>query len=220
MDIEPSETKTFLQLDHKKQLRILDAAIEEFADRGYDKASMNVVVRKAGISKGALFNYFKSKGGLFAFVYRIAFHRVKDYLRAVRDDTHDENFFQRLEKIMAAGVDFVHRYPGLARIYYHIIFTGDSPYKNEILKELHSESLKFIQSLIEDGIRRGELRPGINPQTTAFVLECVMDRFLQAHHLEFLDHSLKLYGATAEESKRMINEIIEIFRKGIESNSG
>lgn len=219
MGVKSIETKLFLQLDPEKQQRILEAAIDEFSDRGYEKASMNVVVQKAGISKGALFKYFGSKSGLFAFIYRIALNQVKDYLRTVRDKSQDENFFRRLEKIMAAGVDFVHRYPGLARIYYHIIFTGDSPYKDEILKELHRESLRFIQSLIEDGIQRGDVLPSLDPKTTAFVLECVLDRFLQAHHIQFLDHSLKLDGASTEESNQWIQKIVELFKRGLENDS-
>jgi len=219
MGIEPTETTMFLNLNQEKQQRILDAAIGEFAEKGYGKASVNVVVKKAEISKGALFKYFRSKSGLFAFVYRIALKRVKDYLRTVRDDSKDENFFLRLRKIMSAGVDFVHQYPGLARIYYRIIFTGDAPYKDEILEELHRESLEFIQSLIEDGIHRGDVRQDMNPRIGAFVLECVLDQFLQAHYLRFLDHSLELYGASTEKSKQWIEEIVELFRKGIGDNS-
>ena len=218
MGIESTETKMFLQLDTEKQQRVLEAAIDEFSDRGYEKASMNVVVQKAGISKGAIFKYFGSKGGLFAFIYRIALNQVKDYLRTVRDESYSENFFKRLEKIMTAGVDFVHRHPGLARIYYRIIFTGDGPYKSEILEELHRESLKFIQSIVEEGIQQGDLRPDIDPATTAFVLECVLDRSLQAQ-LQFLDHSLKLHGASEEESHQWIQKIVELFKRGLENNS-
>ena len=219
MGIESTETEMFLQLDTEKQQRIMETAIDEFADKGYNRASMNTVVKKAGISKGALFKYFGSKSGLFAFIYRITLNHVKDYLRTVRDKSQDEIFFQRLEKIMAAGVDFVHRYPGLSRIYYHIIFTGDAPYKNEIIEELHRESIKFIESLIEDGIRRGDILPNLDPKTTAFVLECVLDRFLQAHHLQFLDHSLRLHGASAEESNQWIQKIVELFKRGLENDS-
>ena len=68
----------------EKQERVLDAAIEEFSQKGYARASMNAVVERAGISKGALFNYFGSKSGLFAFVYRMALERIKGYLKAVR----------------------------------------------------------------------------------------------------------------------------------------
>jgi AcrR family transcriptional regulator len=205
----------FLQLAQEKRKRILDAAITEFADKSYDNASMNMVVERAEISKGALFKYFQSKSGLFAYVYRMALSRVKDYLRDVRDESRDAPFFQRLEMIMRAGIAFIQGHPRLARIYYRIMFTGDSPYKKEILAELREESLKFIQSFVEQGIERGELRSDLDPRIAAFVLESVLDRFMQAHHVQFLDHSLNLYQASTDASERWIGEIIELFRKGM-----
>jgi len=213
--MESTETKMFLQLARQKQKRILDAAITEFAEKSYDNASMNMVVERAEISKGALFKYFQTKSGLFAYVYRMALSRVKDYLRGVRDESRDAPFFQRLEMIMRAGIGFIQDHPRLARIYYRIVFTGDSPYKKEILAELREESLKFIQSFVEQGIERGELRSDLDPRIAAFVLESILDRFMQAHHVQFLDHSLNLYQASTVESERWIGEIIELFRKGM-----
>ena len=185
MGIQTTVTKMFLKLDEEKRERVLSAAINEFADKNYNNASMNVVVKAAGISKGALFKYFRSKAGLFGFVYKMALGRVKDYLRQVRDESEAEDFFTRLEKVMLAGLDFIHVHPGLAAIYYRIVFTGDSPYKREIVEEVHRESLAFIESLIQKGIERGELRSDLDPELAAFMVEAVVDRFVHAHHAQF-----------------------------------
>ena len=61
----------FLNLD-EKQDRILNAAIKEFAQKGYDSASTNEIVKEAGISKGLLFHYFKIKSSYFSFYLIIA----------------------------------------------------------------------------------------------------------------------------------------------------
>jgi TetR/AcrR family transcriptional regulator len=213
----PVETKVFSQLTSEKRQRILDAAINEFAERGYGSASMNVVVERAGISKGALFKYFQSKQGLFGYIYRIALNEVKDYLREVRDGSRDENFFERLRRVLEAGVRFISSHPQLARIYYRLIYAGDSPDRRDILYHIQRESLKFIQSLVEQGIDRGELRKDLDPQIAAFFLVTLLDRFLQARHFEFLDPTLSLSRMTSVQSGRSIDEIVQIFRKGMAS---
>lgn len=215
MGIRSTETDMFLNLDEGKKQRILGAAIDEFAQKSYGNASMNVVVGKAGISKGALFKYFTSKAGLFAYVYRMSLRRIKDYLRAVRDGSEDEDFFVRLERVMQAGIDFTRAHPGLARIYYRIIFTGDSPYKREILAEIHGESLEFIQSLIRKGIAREELRSDLDPEAAAFVVESVVDRFVQAHNVRFMDQSLFFEHARAGDSSQWASDIVELLKKGM-----
>lgn len=214
------EPRAFLQLQPEKQSRVLEAAIEEFAEKGYARASMNLLVERAGISKGALFKYFGSKGGLFAFVYRMALERIKGYLKAVRDQSQGELFFSRLEKVMWAGVVFIEQNPGLARIYHNILFTGDSPYKAGILEELQRESVDFLKGLIEEGIKRGDLRSDLDPLTCAFAIQCVLDRFLQAHHLPFLGLGLGLHQASRETSREWIQRLRELLERGMGADPG
>lgn len=59
---------TFENLEPKKQKRILTAAYREFAAQGYEKASTNSIVKEAGIGKGMLFYYFKSKQDLYHYL--------------------------------------------------------------------------------------------------------------------------------------------------------
>jgi AcrR family transcriptional regulator len=46
--------------------RLLDLAIGEFAERGFEEASLNEILSRAGISKGAYYYYFDDKEDLFA----------------------------------------------------------------------------------------------------------------------------------------------------------
>ena len=215
MGIKTTATKMFLQLDEEKRERVVSAAINEFAAKNYNNASMNVVVKSAGISKGALFKYFKSKAGLFAFVYKMALGRVKEYLRAVRDESVTDDFFTRLQKVMLAGLDFIQAHPGLAAIYYRIVFTGDSPYKREIVEEVHGESLAFIESLIQQGIERGELRSDLNPGLSAFLVEAVVDRFVHAHHGRFEGTRGSGTQAFSKDPNGEIQQIVEILKNGM-----
>lgn len=207
----------FLSIPPEKQDRVLDAAIEEFSQKGYARASMNAVVEKAGISKGALFNYFGSKSGLFAFVYKMALERIKGYLKSVREQSKGEPFFSRLEKVMWAGIVFIRNNPGLARIYHHILFTGDSPYKAGILEELQRESMDFLEGLIVDGIKRGDLRPHLDPRVCSFMIQCLIDRFLQSHNLDFLGNPLGLYRAGEEVSREWIQKMLDVLKRGMAS---
>src|SRR5690606_29751059 len=50
--------------------RVLTAALDLFADRGYDATSVNEVVLRAGVTKGALYHYFTAKEDLLYEIYR------------------------------------------------------------------------------------------------------------------------------------------------------
>jgi AcrR family transcriptional regulator len=51
--------------DSAKRRQILDGARRTFLAQGFDAASMNEIARTAGVSKGTLYVYFKSKEELF-----------------------------------------------------------------------------------------------------------------------------------------------------------
>ena len=62
----------FTQHDDARRSRILEAALAEFAEKGYKKASTNTIVREAKVSKGLLFHYFISKKDLFIYLVKSA----------------------------------------------------------------------------------------------------------------------------------------------------
>lgn len=55
---------TRLTSDDRRQ-RLLERAVELFAEHGYDELSMAAIAREAGISKPLLYHYFRSKRDLF-----------------------------------------------------------------------------------------------------------------------------------------------------------
>src|ERR1041385_7410640 len=56
------------KLSNSRALRIVAAAREEFARRGFDGARVDQIARRAGVNKQLLFYYFHSKRGLFSAV--------------------------------------------------------------------------------------------------------------------------------------------------------
>src|SRR3954454_11365642 len=87
----------FLNLDKEKQDRIINAAIKEFAQKGYDSASTNEIVKEAGISKGLLFHYFKNKKQLFFFLFDYCYNVVADEFYKKVDLT-ERDFFKRIRQ--------------------------------------------------------------------------------------------------------------------------
>lgn len=59
----------FHKLNIEKQQRIINAALNEFVQSGYEKASTNKIVKNAGISKGSLFNYFRNPESVTKHLY-------------------------------------------------------------------------------------------------------------------------------------------------------
>lgn len=100
----------FFDVKKAKQDAIINAALKTFAENGYKKASTDVIVREAGISKGLLFHYFISKQGLYAFIYDYSVkYMTLELTQSVKKDETD--FFEIQMMIEQAKTRVMKNYP-------------------------------------------------------------------------------------------------------------
>ncbi len=205
----------FNKLDESKKTRILDAAVEEFSRHGFRQASVNRMVESIGIAKGSLFQYFGSKEGLFTVIFNHAVELVRQSLRQVKKETREEDFFGRIRRSLLAGIGFIERHPRVYRIYLKMIFQEDFPLRAEFLQQVHLFSAEYLQPVVEAGIERGDLRADTDREMAVFMLDALMDRFLQAHCVPFLDAGAGIYKASAGELEPKVEEFIKLLRYGM-----
>jgi len=89
-------TKGVPRADREQQ--ILDAAVHEFAERGYAHASMAAIAHRAGISKPLIYEYFGSKEGLYLACLRRAGGHLVDRVA----DAQNGATLQRAGETLAA----------------------------------------------------------------------------------------------------------------------
>ncbi len=215
-----AERETFKKLDEAKKARILDAAVEEFSHHGFRQASVNRMVERVGIAKGSLFQYFGSKEGLFTVIFDYAVELVRKTLRQVKKQTGDGDFFERIKESLLAGVGFIERHPRVYRIYLKMIFQEDFPLRAEFLQQVHLFSAEYLQPVVEAGIERGDLRADTDIEMTVFMLDALMDRFLQAYCVPFLDAGASIYQAQAKDLEKKVDEFIKVLRYGMGASQG
>ena len=74
----------FFDLKKDRQDRIINGALKIITENGYRHASTDEMVSAASISKGLLFHYFKSKKGVFQFLYEYSTRYMMIELREPR----------------------------------------------------------------------------------------------------------------------------------------
>src|SRR5947207_15177009 len=71
---------------------LVEAARDLFAEDGFAAASLDAVVAKAGVTKGALYHHFAGKRELFAAVFAAEQHEISEVVAAAyarQDDPWD-----------------------------------------------------------------------------------------------------------------------------------
>nr|WP_321256292.1 TetR/AcrR family transcriptional regulator [uncultured Pseudodesulfovibrio sp.] len=208
-------SKTFENLPDAKQERVLNEATSEFAEYGYHQASINRIVKRLGIAKGSLFKYFGNKQGLFEYLFGHAVNQFKQPLKHIRETTSDKDFFERIEKSLLAGVDFIQAHPHIYRIYLKMLFQENFPMRDKFLSEVRRGSSKYLRSLVTAAMESGELRNDLDPDMVIFHLDSIMDRFFQAHAVPHLDGPITLYDTDRQTTENKARAITDFLRRGL-----
>lgn len=150
----------FLNLDSEKQNRILNAAINEFAEKGYENASTNDIVKEAGISKGLLFHYFKNKKQLFLFLYDYCIDvSLTEFYKKI--DLNERDFFVRLRQIHLIKAELLNKYPKMLKFIEVANIEKSSDIEND-LNMINKDELENASKRVFDGIDLSNFRDGID----------------------------------------------------------
>jgi TetR/AcrR family transcriptional regulator len=133
---------SFRRLPDEKKRRIRDAALEEFAQRGFDGASTNRIVAAAGISKGSLFKYFSSKDELYIYLADETMAEIIPIMKS-RIAALPSDIAERIGLMSEAIIDIYVANPRYYRFFMGMLDAGARHIQMEIMKR-HGEALGFM----------------------------------------------------------------------------
>jgi len=168
----------------KKEKEILEAAAAVFAERGFRAARVADVAERAGIGKGTVYEYFRSKEDLFL--------RLFDWYASAAFDS----MVGELERPTGSAVDALRRscatllescremlplYPLTMEFWSASTAPEFRERMGEEFRELYRRFRGALADAIRMGIEQGELGSHVRPEAVAAVLVSAYDGlFLQA----------------------------------------
>ena len=159
----------FQRRSEDRPREICAAALEVFAEKGFAAAKLDEIARRAGVSKGTLYLYFKDKEELFRAVVRDTVAPNIDAVKAAVMAA-EVPFADLVRMFLARFADVAGRLP-VGAVAKMVI--GESRNFPELAKVWHDQvagpALAMMTGLIEKAQAKGEVRPG-DPRLHAFSL--------------------------------------------------
>ena len=140
---------------------ITTAAFEAFAENGYAATRVDEVAKRAGVSKGLLYLYFKTKEDLFKAVIRSFVVPKIDSLTAIIDSAE----MSSEEFLRGPFLDFGKTVPGSPISILVRLMIAEGPKHPDLLQfywdNVVSRGLAGIDELLERGVQNGEFRRSV-----------------------------------------------------------
>ena len=132
---------------------LLDAAAQEFGEKGFHEASITGITARAGTATGSFYTYFDSKEALFTALVRDLSAQVRDHvaprIAAERDQLAAEQAGQR------GYLEFVSRHKEIYRIIDEAEFVDPASYRAH-----YTRTAERMAARLAAGAARGEISPG------------------------------------------------------------
>jgi AcrR family transcriptional regulator len=149
----------------RTRLRILDTAAVAFAEHGYDGVSLNEVIRRSGLTKGAFYHHFASRDELALATFR---HKQQQLVSQMQHEV-DPNAppLVRLATLLRDRARLLARDPSLfvvVRLGVELSVRHGSGSEYATFTDL---PLQLFRDIVQEGQKRGEIRVDLKPGPTA-----------------------------------------------------
>jgi len=159
---------------------VLQAARRIFARLGYSASNVEDIAREAGMAKGTIYLYFKSKEEVFAAVLGQDIESLTD--RTIQNMSCVETFAERLMVFLNLRLAYLRDNQDFVRIYF-AEFSGPRSWSTVIaeIKEKHlRRGVEFMGSCLEQAIARNEIR-AVPVEATAYAIFDLARGFAERH---------------------------------------
>jgi len=189
------------ELYKRRRGEILDAAGVVFSKSGFAKTTIDQVAVEAGLGKGTIYQYFKSKKELFLAVGRNGMDKLKDTM--IEEIEQEKDPVDRIEKAIRTHLLFFQKNTDLANIFMY----EQSEFKKEIQKKYFENYYGYVNRMQETFKEAMKLTliKDMNVDDSIVILISMLNGLVYMWQVEGMKYSL--------ESK--IPAILEIFLTGI-----
>lgn len=197
------------KLSEEQIVEILETGISEFAANGLDRANINVIAKKSGVSVGVLYKYYKDKEDFFLACLR---HSLETLRSAISEAvTDNEKLLVRAEKLIRA-VQRSAREHNIYNIMYNEITAGASQKYAQILaKEIEGISSEVYIKFIIEAKASGEIRDDIDPRMFAFFFDNLLLSLQFSYSCDYYRERFKIFCGEdiLDDDERVVSELLK-----------
>ncbi len=149
-----------------RRRELLDAAIELFCEKGYDNTSVNDIINRVGVSKGAFYYYFASKEEVLETIGKEYNARAMEIAESIAAD-ENLNAVQKLNAMVSQVAEYNSAYDKEQMMFLKILSREENlKLIRTIFVNMIESAHRLYQRIIEQGVKEGLFRTS-SPEETA-----------------------------------------------------
>lgn len=195
---------TFFNLNDEKKRKIFDAAVQEFAIRRFSEASINQIIKAAGIPRGSFYQYFQDKEDLYLYMFTEIGKEKLEVIKREGFFSPDVDFFEANLSKMKILIEWSKTKPEYNQI--SVLMEMDDSEFIHKLRTISNDSFDRLRDMVERDKERGLIKPEVDSDLVVDITTALNM------------HLIKEYYRTgnAETLYKKLSDTLKIIKEGAE----
>jgi AcrR family transcriptional regulator len=195
------------KLTEEKLEEILEAGISEFAEFGPQKAGMNSIARRAGISVGVLYKYYENKDAFYDACLERCTEELDRFVQQLSGQKRKPLDYAR--ELIDAVQQFSDRHRDHIRLYYEATRTAD-PLRAEVLaRRIEAIRSRLYIQIIQNAQDAGDVRSDLDPRVFALFFDNLLVMMELSYCCPYYQQRLKLYTGENSDNAHIKNQLLK-----------
>ena len=195
------------KLTEEKLEEILEAGISEFAEFGLQKAGMNAIARRAGISVGVLYKYYENKDAFYDACLERCTSELDHFVQELSGQKRKPLEYAR--ELVDAVQQFSARHRDHIRLYYEATRTADPNRAAVLARRIEAIRSALYMKIIENAQAAGDVRSDLDPKIFAFFFDNLLIMMELSYCCPYHAERLKLYAGEMPDNVHLQNQLIK-----------
>jgi AcrR family transcriptional regulator len=184
---------------------LYEAALNEFAQKDFEDASLNTILKVADMSKGSLYHNFGDKFGLYlAMMDMIVRKKTAFFSDALKQISSETDFFATVRQLVKSIIEFMCADERLYQVLNHNLeSSGD--FKQQLIEIFpHSPNYGF-DTLVRTALEAGQIDSRYSPAFISGVFEILLEHI----------HRLLSPDNPTEKIESVVTQLVDLLQSGI-----
>ncbi|MUV36717.1 Fatty acid metabolism regulator protein [Lentibacillus sp. JNUCC-1] len=150
----------------ERRVKILQAALECFSQKGYYASKVDDIVQYSNMSKGSIYNYFSGKEDIFISILQHETQKAHAVMDAKLKEISSP--LEQLRYWIKSDIPYDPTKKKLMRVHIEFwLYSTDSPEVQHVLKDRFDFNFEKVKDIIIAGQKQGEIKADIDPEKAA-----------------------------------------------------
>lgn len=180
----------YKKLSDEQLSNLIQAGISEFADKGYDRASLSNIAKNSGMSVGVIYKYYADKEALFLACVKDCLVELEAVLKDVALKSDD--LYESINSVIHTLIKHAKERKDVNRMYYEVT-KGSMQYSKMLAEEIEGMSALIYTDLIRKAQNHGVCRKDADPRFFAFFFDNLFMMLQFSYCSDYYMERLRLY---------------------------